>query len=59
MEVQQSRIKEATFIQTGRRGRDAEMGRDAVWRREMVAAEQAVPHSCVVGKNQEGYLESQ
>ena len=35
-------LKEATFIQTGRRGRDPEIGR------EMVAvAEQAVPHSLI------------
>ena len=44
-------FKEATFIQTGRRGGDVEMGREVV--------ERAVPHSCVVDKNQEGYLRSE
>ena len=45
----------------GRRGGDAETGREA-WRqgmaREMAVAEWAVPHSCVVDKNQEADLES-
>ena len=54
-------FKEATFIQMGRRGGDAETGREA-WRqgmaREMAVAEWAVPHSCVVDKNQEGHLGS-
>ena len=34
------------------------MGRDAVWQREVVIAERRVSHSCVVDKNQEGYLGS-
>ena len=36
--------------------RGAERCRHEVWRGEVVAVEQAVPHSCVVDKNQEGYL---
>ena len=44
-----------TFIQTGRRGRDTEVHGDVWSCREM---EQVVTYSCVVNKNQEGYLRS-
>ena len=43
MEVCQPRNEKLMFIQKGRRGRDV------TW---------AVPHPCVVGKNQGGYLKS-
>ena len=44
------RFEETTFIQMSRRGRDVERHREAM--------ELTVPHSCVVDKNQEGYLRS-
>ena len=53
MEVQQPRIKGATFIHMDRRGGDS------MWYREVVAVvamERMVPHSHVVDKNWEEYL---
>ena len=54
-------LKEATFIQMGRRGGDVERGREAQkgtmpQRQCGEAAELAVPHSHVVDKNWEGYF---
>ena len=51
-------FKEATFIQTGRRDGVTETGGDMVWHGEAVAVEKAIPHSCVVDKNEEEYLGS-
>ena len=60
-------FKEATFIETmrgGGRGGDTEMvqrGKETQCGMERQAAKQALaaPHSCVVDKNQEGYLGSE
>ena len=47
-------FKEATFIQMSRWGGVMKTSREAV----VAAVERAVPHSCVVDKNQERYFGS-